>query len=101
MKSITLYESGGATLRHPDNSRFYHTNRTSIEDEYQIKVGDIIRVIEYINGLPQETIRKVLDIRQQNDINYVMDITDRGWRHWMEFKDLNEIREEKINQILQ
>ena len=101
MKSIILYESGGSTLRHPDNSNLYHTNRTSNEEEDQIKVGDIIRVIEYINGLPQETIRQVIGIRYQNDINHVMNITDHGWRHWMEFKDLDEIREEKINQILQ
>lgn len=101
MKSITLYESGGSTLRHPEYSNFYHTNRTSSEKEDQIKVGDIIRVIEYINGLPQETIRKVIGIRYQNDINYLMDVTDRGWRHWMEFQDIKEIREEKLNQILQ
>lgn len=31
MKSITLYESGGSTLRHPEYSNFYHTNRTSSE----------------------------------------------------------------------
>jgi LPS sulfotransferase NodH len=96
-----LYESGGGLVRHPSNMNFYHTNRTSNEEEDQIKVGDIIKVVIYVNGMRQETIKQVLGIRHQHLFEVIMQETERGWRHWMEFKGLQEIREEKINQILQ
>lgn len=68
----------------------------SYADE-SIHPGDIVIVIDHDES---KSIRKVIEIRHQLDFNMVLEVTDKGYKHYMKFQLLEDMREDKLNQLL-
>jgi hypothetical protein len=96
---------------YPDNDGFSVTQSDYILTGYHdspVKIGDIIS-LRYPDG---NKTCKVLDIRQQwwnGDNNpetnpslfkYILTETDPSYKNWLKVKNLSDIREEKLNEIL-
>ena len=99
MKQVYLYkvEVDEAVATHPDNPEFYYTERNSDI----VKVGDIVEVNESDHFKWNKSIKRIVAIKHQIAFEHAMEITDYGWRHWMKFEDIQEIRDSKIKQIIQ
>ena len=100
MNTLYLYKSSVY-----ENKNFNHDRTPGSMSEFSyvsytdesIHPGDIVIVIDYDES---KSIRKVIEIRHQLDFNMVLEVTDKGYKHYMKFQLLEDMREDKLNQLL-